>query len=165
MRSILGALVAAGLLLGGGAATAAEPRWAWPVDDHRVLRGFEAPATPYAAGHRGVDLAVAPSERVRAPDDGVVAFAGPVAGRPVLSIDHAGVRSTLEPVASDLRVGDVVRRGQDVGTLAAGSTHAAGVLHLGARVRVGAGWAYVSPLLHLGGAHRAVLLPLAAFPG
>jgi hypothetical protein len=37
------------------------------------------------------------------------------------------------------------------------------VLHLGARVRVGDGWAYVSPLLYLGGARRAVLLPLSAW--
>jgi hypothetical protein len=39
------------------------------------------------------------------------------------------------------------------------------VLHLGARIAADGGWAYVSPLIYLGGARRAVLLPLAAFPG
>lgn len=157
-------MIAAALLAGGPAAGATRPRWAWPVEDHRVVRGFEAPATPYAAGHRGIDLLAGPGGAVRAPDDGRVAFAGRVAGRDVVSIDHDGVRSTLEPVAPAVRAGDPVRRGQVVGVLGAGGSHADGVLHLGARTRSGDGWVYVSPLLLLGEARRAVLLPLAAFP-
>jgi hypothetical protein len=70
----------------------------------------------------------------------------------------------VEPVDPSVRRGDVVRRGEVVGHLAAGGAHPPGVLHLGARVRSGDGWAYVSPLLLLGGARRAVLLPLDAFP-
>ncbi len=141
------------------------PRWAWPVPSQRVLRGFEAPATPYAAGHRGVDLAADPGDEVLAVDDGVVAFAGTVVDRGVVAIDHDGVRSSIEPVDPAVEEGDPVRRGQVIGHLATGGGHPAGVLHLGARVRAAEGWAYVSPLLYLGGVRRAVLLPLDAFPG
>lgn len=166
MRTLLVAVAAAVLAASGGVAAPAAPtRWAWPVPDHGVVRGFEAPASPWAAGHRGIDLRADVGAEVRAPDDGVVAFAGRVAGRPVLAIDHAGVRSTLEPVAASVRAGDAVRRGQVVGELATGGSHRSGVLHLGARVPTGDGWSYVSPLLRLGGARRAVLLPLDALPG
>ena len=160
MLAVVGVLAA-----GGPTAAATGPPWAWPVADHRVVRGFEAPATAYSAGHRGVDLLAGVGGEVRAPDDGRVAFAGAVAGRGVVSIDHDGARSSLEPVTASVEAGDEVRRGQVVGVLGTGGSHAAGVLHLGARVRSGDGWAYVSPLLLLGGARRAVLLPLAAFPG
>ncbi len=163
----LAAVVAAAVLAGAPAAAAGapQPRWTWPTADHRVVRGFQTPVTAYAAGHRGLDLAAGAGTAVHAPDDGVVAFAGRVAGRGVVSIDHAGVRSTLEPVDPSVRAGRAVRRGQVVGVVADGGAHPAGVLHLGARIRQGDGWAYVSPLLLLGGARRAVLLPLAAFPG
>ena len=153
------------VLLADPAAAAAPPRWSWPVASHRVVRGFEAPATPYAAGHRGIDLAAEAGEQVRSPADGTVAFAGRVAGRNVVSIDHDAVRSTLEPVDPVVASGTIVHRGQVVGVLGEGGEHPPGVLHLGARVRSGDGWAYVSPLLLLGGARRAVLLPLGAFPG
>ena len=158
-------MVVAVLLTGGTAAGAAAPRWAWPVPDHRVLRGFEAPATVYSAGHRGIDLAAGDGAEVRALGEGRVAFAGALAGRGVVAIDHDGVRSSLEPVDAAVRVGDAVRRGQVVGVLGTGGSHPADVLHLGARVRSGDGWAYVSPLLLLGGARRAVLLPLGSFDG
>jgi murein DD-endopeptidase MepM/ murein hydrolase activator NlpD len=161
------ALVLAAVLAAGAPVPA--PVWAWPSDSHAVLRGFEAPATPYAAGHRGVDTAAATGDPVHAVADGVVAFAGTVAGRGAVAIDHDGVRSSVEPVEPAVRTGERVQQGEVIGHLSAGGAHPAGVLHLGARVRVGthagAGWAYVSPLLYLGGATRAVLLPLSAWPG
>ena len=47
-----------------------------------------------------MDLGGAPGRPVLAAGDGVVVFAGMVAGRPVVSIDHAdGLRTTYEPVA------------------------------------------------------------------
>lgn len=153
------------LVLAVGAAAVPAPPWGWPTGSHVVARGFTAPATPYSAGHRGVDVASADGEAVRAVDDGVVVFAGTVVDRGVVAIDHDGVRSSVEPVDPEVEAGDRVRRGQVVGHLASGGSHAAGVLHLGARVRVEDGWAYVSPLLYLGGARRAVLLPLDAWPG
>lgn len=164
-RTTTVAVLLALLLAGGGSATAASGRWSWPVVPHRIARGFEAPASAYAAGHRGIDLAAPVGTAVLAPDDGRVAFAGRVADRIVVAVDHAGVRSTLEPLDPEVRTGDRVRRGQVIGRVATGGDHAAGTLHLGARVRQGGGWAYVSPLLLLGGAQRAVLLPLSAFPG
>ncbi|HET7928822.1 MAG TPA: M23 family peptidase, partial [Actinomycetota bacterium] len=33
--------------------------WAWPVQGP-VIRGFDPPDTPFGAGHRGIDIAVAP---------------------------------------------------------------------------------------------------------
>ena len=50
--------------------------------------------------------------------DGVVAFAGMVAGRPVVSIDHAGgLRTTYEPVDPSVGAGQAVARGSPIGTL------------------------------------------------
>lgn len=156
----------AALLPSASVQAAAAPRWSWPVPDpHPVVRGFEAPATAWAAGHRGIDVAAPVGTPVRAPDDGVVAFAGRVVDRGVLSIDHGGLRSSFEPVEASVPTGSAVRRGQVVAHVAMGAGHPAGVLHIGARVREGDEWAYVSPLLLLGGAEHAVLLPLAALPG
>jgi murein DD-endopeptidase MepM/ murein hydrolase activator NlpD len=159
----------AALVVVGAAATgvvgAPAPFWTWPTASHLVERGSEAPATPYTAGHRGIDVAAEEGDAVRAVDDGVVAFAGVVVDRGVVAIDHDGVRSTVEPVDPAVHAGEAVRRGEVIGHLAEGGPHAPGTLHLGARVRVGEGWAYVSPLLYLGGATRAVLLPLSAWPG
>ena len=142
---------------------AAAPAWTWPTASHAVVRGFEAPPTEYAAGHRGIDVVVPVGSDVHAVADGVVAFAGTVVDRGVVAIDHDGVRSSVEPVDPTVEVGEPVRRGEVIGTVATGGTHAAGVLHLGARIRTADGWAYVSPLLYLGGATRAVLLPLSAW--
>ena len=145
------------------APTAAEtaPRWAWPVPaPHPIVRGFEAPPTPYAAGHRGIDVAATPGTEVVAPEDGIVAFSGTVVDRGVVSIDHAGaLRSSYEPVTPRVPAGTAVRRGQVIAVVAGGGSHPSGVLHIGARLN----GAYVSPLLFLGGAERAVLLPLSAF--
>src|SRR5215217_692811 len=63
--------------------------WLRPVDG-AVVRPFEAPSSEYAAGHRGVDFAVAPGTPVRAANDGVVSFAGSVAGTLHVTIVHAG---------------------------------------------------------------------------
>ena len=150
-------------ILAAVAATSPAPVWAWPTSSHVVVRGFEAPATEYSAGHRGVDLDAPVGSEVHAVADGIVAFAGTVADRGVVAIDHDGVRSSVEPVDPTVLEGAVVHRGELIGHVAVGGSHAAGALHLGARVRTAAHWAYVSPLLFLGGARRAVLLPLSAW--
>lgn len=68
--------------------------YGWPVQGP-VIRPFQAPAGPYGAGHRGIDIAVPGGTPVRAAGDGVVAFAGLVAGERFVSVDHPdGVRST-----------------------------------------------------------------------
>ncbi|MCE6999768.1 M23 family metallopeptidase [Saccharothrix sp. S26] len=98
------------------------PRFAWPLaPPHQVVRAFEAPATEYAAGHRGVDLAAPPGTPVLAAADAVVLHAGPVAHRTVVSLLHAGgLRTTYEPVTPTVQRGQHVPRGTPIGTLTAG---------------------------------------------
>jgi murein DD-endopeptidase MepM/ murein hydrolase activator NlpD len=68
-----------------------------------------------------VDLAAVAGAPVLAAGPGTVVFAGPVAGRMVVSIDHAGgLRSTYEPVSPLVRAGEVVAGGQQIGTLQPG---------------------------------------------
>jgi len=147
------ALVAAGP---SGRYEPAEP-WRWPVPAPiRVIAPFRAPPTPYTAGHRGIDIASTPAAAVVAPAPGVVSFAGMVAGRPVVAIDHgAGVVSAIEPVAALVEAGARVAAGDAIGTVATGGHCTAGCVHFGVRVD----GEYVSPFLFLGGLPRAVLLP------
>jgi murein DD-endopeptidase MepM/ murein hydrolase activator NlpD len=104
------------------ASPAVVPLWSAPLDgDLAVTRPFDPPPDPFAAGHRGVDLGGPPWSPVRAAGDGVVVFAGMVAGRPVVSIDHAnGLRTTYEPVDPSVAAGRRVSRGSPIGTLAGG---------------------------------------------
>ncbi|GAB3602065.1 murein hydrolase activator EnvC family protein [Microbacterium aureliae] len=136
--------------------TAAEARWAWPVEPFRLERPYVAPAHRYAAGHRGIDVRPLGATTVRAPAAGIVAFAGPVAGRDVVTLAHPGdLVTTLEPVASSVEPGDPVARGAIVGELSSGGHAADGTLHIGVRL---AG-EYINPLLLLGEIRPAVLLP------
>lgn len=146
------------------ASSSAQTRWRWPTDPHEVVRAYAAPATPYAAGHRGIDLAARPGQPVAAPADGVVSFAAVVVDRPLVTLRLAGdLLVTLEPVRPAVHPGDRVRAGDVLGQVAAGGHCAQECLHLGARLHGG----YVSPLRYLGGIPRAILLPLsdAAAPG
>lgn len=97
-------------------------RWGPPLDGRlTVTRPFDRLPHPYAAGHRGADLAGLPSVPVLAAGDGTVVFAGAVAGRPVVSIDHdGGLRTTYEPVDASVAAGQAVARGSPIGTLAIG---------------------------------------------
>jgi murein DD-endopeptidase MepM/ murein hydrolase activator NlpD len=125
-----------------------------------VIRKFTVGPNPWSPGHRGVDLAARPGERVLAPTDGVLAYVGVLAGRPVLSIDHGnGLISSVEPVSSPLAQGTQVRQGQVIGLLEPGAGHCSPLscLHWGVR-RAGR---YLDPLTLLPGRHGpAVLLPL-----
>ena len=90
----------------------------WPLRGTPVVqRGFAPPALAWASGHRGVDLAAKPGEAVLAAGSGTVAFAGSIAGKPVVSIDHGSVRTTYEPVISTVSVGERVALGQVIGVL------------------------------------------------
>lgn len=118
--------------------------WARPVDGG-VTRPFDPPPDRYGAGHRGVDLAGAPGSAVLAAGTGVVVFAGMVAGRPVVSVDHAGgLRTTYEPVDAGVGAGQAVARGTVLGTLVAGHAGCpvAACLHWGLR----RGETYLDPL-------------------
>jgi murein DD-endopeptidase MepM/ murein hydrolase activator NlpD len=169
-RASLAALVLASVLLVAHAgpppaagtersdASRPAPRWSWPLaSPFRVVSAYAAPAHEYASGHRGIDIRPLHGTAVRAPADGVVAFAGRVVDRGIVTIDHGdGLVSTLEPVEWAVTAGALVRRGDVVGEVDAGGHSEPGALHLGARVH----GAYVDPLLLLGGIPRAVLLPL-----
>lgn len=112
------------------------PRFTWPLEPTSVTRTFDPPESDFGSGHRGVDLAATPGQRVLAAEAGVVVFAGPLAGRGVLSIQHAGgLRTTYEPVRSTVSVGARVYRGQVIGTVVAGhpGCSAEACLHWGVR--------------------------------
>lgn len=139
------------------------PARAWPVGGPGgVLGRFEPPAKPWAAGHRGVDLAAGPGVEVRAAAAGVVAFSGLVAGRPVVTVLHPGsgappLRTTYLPVTGTLPVGAEVAAGQVIGRLTPDGRHcgARDCLHWGLL----RGNRYLDPLALLG-TGRARLLPL-----
>ncbi|RSN64954.1 M23 family peptidase [Amycolatopsis sp. WAC 04182] len=131
-------------------APSAQGRLSWPLSPTpSVTRYFEPPSTPYGPGHRGVDLAAPPGANVLAAAEGVVMFAGQVAGRGVVSIDHdGGLRTTYQPLAPTVTAGDQVYRGQVLGTLAAGHPGCPepACLHFGVR----RGEEYVDPLTVIG---------------
>ena len=132
------------------------PAWQWPIDDRRVLHPFQAPASTFGPGHRGVDLAAEPGAEVRAVADGVVRFVGEIAGVPVVSVDHGRIRSTYQPVTASVGVGTRVTAGVVLGSVAREDGHCPRTcLHLGAR----AGDDYLDPLRLLA-RRRAVLKPL-----
>ena len=88
----------------------------WPVaGSPRVVGGFDPPAVRWGAGHRGVDLAASRGDPVLAAAAGTVHFAGRVGGKPVVSIDHGGVRTTYEPVQAMVLAGQRVAMGQLIG--------------------------------------------------
>lgn len=119
----------------------------WPLGGGPVVqRRFTPPAVVWGSGHRGVDLVAKSGEAVLSAASGTVAFAGSIAGKPVVSIDHGSVRTTYEPVITTLRVGERVALGQVIGVLGAGG-HCLGCLHWGLRE----GKSYLDPLLLLGG--------------
>jgi murein DD-endopeptidase MepM/ murein hydrolase activator NlpD len=121
--------------------------YGWPVEGP-VIRRFEPPTGPYGAGHRGIDIAAESGRNVNASADGVVAFAGKVAGELHVSIDHPdGIRTSYSYLSSvDVRRGQPVARGEVIGGTAGGHP---GVtpqhLHFGARL---AGQ-YIDPMLLL----------------
>jgi murein DD-endopeptidase MepM/ murein hydrolase activator NlpD len=162
-------IVVTGALLGAGIADAAGPAYgtyAWPVEGP-VIRGFEPPPDPYGVGHRGIDIGAPFGTDLVAAEDGVVAFAGWVAGSLFISIDHDdGVRSTYSWLSTvDVVEGQTVARGQVIGKTGQGhpdlpTPH----LHFGTKV----GETYIDPMLMLERGSVAGLIhlaPLAPPPG
>ncbi|MEU7431802.1 M23 family metallopeptidase [Streptomyces sioyaensis] len=122
----------------------AGPAGIWPT----VLRGWDPPPSPWAAGHRGVDLASSAGAEVRAATPGRVVYAGTVAGRGVLTLEvsrsgRPPLRTTYEPVRPTARKGQHVTAGQKVAVLQRGPYHCRGpCLHWGLR----RGKTYLNPL-------------------
>lgn len=96
-----------------------------------VVNGFE-PVGLYA-GHWGVDLLAESGTPVTAALDGVVSFAGSIAGRRSVTVAHAGgLRTSYSYLATiDATVGDRVAAGDALGTT--GAEHG-GTLHFSVRV-------------------------------
>ena len=120
--------------------------WRRPVDGG-VVRAFVEPASEYAPGHRGVDLAALSGTPVRAAGAGTVTFAGDVAGALHVVVAHRnGLRTSYSFLADvAVRSGDVVTTATVVGHTGgtdADSGHDVGVVHFGLRV----GERYVDPM-------------------
>lgn len=147
------------LLCGAPLAHAGDLRLEPPVPG-RMQTLFDASATRYSAGHRGVDVSASPGEPVHASADGTVFFAGMVAGRPVLSVDHGGgIRTTYIPVAATVRTGEGVRAGQVLGTVGTDDHCASQCLHWGLTNGVD----HFDPLASMG-SPTIRLLPLGSTP-
>ena len=111
-------------------------RYQWPTGaPATVVEAFDPPAVVWGRGHRGVDLAAAEGAQIRSAAAGTVVFAGMVAGRPVVSVDHGdGIRTTYEPVEPNVSAGEAVGAGQVIGTLLPGHrSDGVCALHWGAR--------------------------------
>jgi murein DD-endopeptidase MepM/ murein hydrolase activator NlpD len=159
----------------------------WPLDPAPdVVRGFDPPDLPWGSGHRGVDLAGAVGQAVRSSLPGTVSYAGRLAGRGVVVVSHGNTRTTYEPVAAAVSVGDQVAAGDRLGRLELPGSHCfpsaclhwgwlRGEVYLDPLDLVGAGPVRLLPFLARGGTIRrsaaprspparpAVVLPYAAW--
>ncbi|MFX4271182.1 peptidoglycan DD-metalloendopeptidase family protein [Propionibacteriaceae bacterium Y1685] len=116
----------------------------WPLTPApEVVRGFEPPKEKWGAGNRGLDLAADDGQQVLAAGAGRVSFAGTIAGRGVVVIDHGGVRTTYEPVSASVSVGARVAYGDVIGVVRGSHCADRGCLHWGLRQ----GEEYLDPLL------------------
>jgi murein DD-endopeptidase MepM/ murein hydrolase activator NlpD len=96
----------------------------WPLQPQPVVvQGFDPPAVEWEAGHRGVDLRGAFGQPVHAGLPGTISFAGRIAGRGVVVVDHGATRTTYEPVVAQANVGDHVVAGQVIGSLELFGSH------------------------------------------
>ena len=153
---------AAALVLASGAGS---PSWVPPVSPLAVERPFSAPVRPWAAGHRGVDLAASLGQPVASAGPGRVVLARWIAGRWVVAVEHpsglaplpAGTwRTTYEGVRPTVSEGISVEAGDVLGVLAGGG-HCTCV-HWGLK----SGPRYADPLLLLRPA--TILKPVSLGP-
>ncbi len=147
--ALMAAVVASGLVWAGPVA-AIDGRLAWPLRPRpEVTRNFDAPTPDWERGHRGVDLAGTPGQRVLAAAEGTVVFAGELAGRSVVSIAHpGGLRTSYEPVRPTVVRGQRVGAEAVIGALAAGHPGCprSACLHWGAMWGPASRADYVDPL-------------------
>lgn len=144
-----------------GAVGGTAPVGVWPLQPApTVVRGFDPPSNPWGSGHRGVDLAGVVGQQVHAALGGVVRFAGQLAGRGVVVVDDGTTRTTYEPVAPSVHLGDAVAQGAVIGALEIAQSHCwpAACVHWG-WIR-DADDEYLDPLLLVGLGGPVRLLPL-----
>ena len=138
--------------------------WLWPLEplpkdkaDPQVMRLYDPPDRPWLSGHRGIDLTTKQGRRIRAPADGIIAYAGSVAGKDVVSIRHGNLTSTYEPAQSSLPTGTRLQAGTVWGKVEGISDHCAQeCLHWGLKDDQGR---YLDPGARVGW-HRIRLKPL-----
>jgi murein DD-endopeptidase MepM/ murein hydrolase activator NlpD len=152
-RTVLAAIaLATVVLLGTSAVATADPvlpvPTRWPLGGPvRVIAGFDPPGQAWGSGHRGVDLAASRGQPVLAAAGGRVSFAGRLAGRGIVVVDHGSVRTTYEPVDPLVAVGERVDAGTVIGTVGSGGHCVGRCLHLGMKQ----GERYLDPSLLVGG--------------
>ncbi|CAN5340674.1 M23 family metallopeptidase [soil metagenome] len=156
--ALLGSALPAGSATANGVGQDPDPVGVWPLrPDPEVVAPFDPPSSPYAAGHRGVDLAGAPDQLVLTALDGTVTYAAPLAGRGVVVVDHGATRTTYQPVTASVTVGDTVQAGDPIGRLEVAGSHCP------PRACLHWGWVegetYLDPLRLVGGG-PVRLLPL-----
>ena len=107
-----------------------------PPTSAAVLDGFRAPEHAYGPGNRGIEYATSAGDPVLAAGPGQVVFAGPVANRLYITIDHGGGLLSSYSYLGSLAVsrGDQVTAGQRIAS-------AGGPLHFGTRIN----GSYVDP--------------------
>jgi pimeloyl-ACP methyl ester carboxylesterase len=142
--------VGAGITPGGWTlCLAAPPEFVVPVSGP-IVRRFQAPLGPYAAGHRGIDFGVSPGTAVVASASGKVLFAGPVADDGLfVTIQHGEIKTTYS-FLSEISVvsGQEVRQGHLIGRSGEGHPgEGRPVLHFGAKI----GDHYIDPEILLFG--------------
>jgi hypothetical protein len=117
-----------------------------PPVDATVSSRFDPPLDAFGSGHRGIDYDVPSGTAVRAAADGIVSFAGPVAGELAVTIDHgSGVETTYTSLSEvSVSAGDRVTASTWIGR--SGETHDREALHLGVKLH----GAYVDPQRLLG---------------
>ncbi len=75
-----------------------DPMWHWPIKPAVIASVFRQPNSDWGSGHRGIDLSAMPAMPLLAPTRARVAFAGPVFGRPVVTlITDEGLTLEFEP--------------------------------------------------------------------
>jgi len=133
--------------------------WFFPIAQGQILRAYRAPETPYGAGHRGIDIRANLDEEVVSPTSGSISFNGKVGYRNLITINSSYGTLTMEPVCSDLPVGEMVQPGSPIGWVCSPDPeyawHCELCLHLGLKTEDG----YLSPELYLGGLQPSRLLP------
>lgn len=165
---VLAALLASGVPSAaadpGGAAGldgGTDPVGQWPLHPQpEVVRAFDPPSCTWCAGHRGVDLLGSVGEPVYAALPGRVSYAGVLAGRGAVVVDHGSTRTTYEPVVATVHVGAMIAAGARLGTLEIVQSHCfpRACLHWG-WIR-NADDVYLDPLQLVGGPRPVRLLPL-----
>lgn len=160
---VIPAMFVLALLLAMAPSSAAAADGVWPLEpEPTVVHGFDPPEVTWGSGHRGVDLRGRPGAPVRAALPGRVTFAGSIAGRGVVVVDHGSTRTTYEPVAAVVGRGTVVAAGEVIGTLLRRGSHCAPrtCLHWGWK----RGEIYLDPLDLVDGPRPVRLWPAAGPP-